>query len=187
MLILSYFILLWRICMICLPIFLTSWGWVMHIIFLVAWPALSHYLNQCWNIVNWTIGNKLQWNLNPNLYIFIQENAFEIVIRKLVAILSQPHCVKYSFIGSEAINLKEWQRNLGPVLIWRCDLTSIGNSIMEIRQPSDSYLRNFTTCISKIIKKMLNLITHCANKMAFLLRWATKIADDYTVRQESNS
>ena len=43
---------------------------------LVAWPAPSHYLNQCWKIVNWTLGNKLQWNLNRNLYIFIQENEF---------------------------------------------------------------------------------------------------------------
>ena len=25
------------------------------------WTAPSHYLNQCWNIVNWTLGNKLQW------------------------------------------------------------------------------------------------------------------------------
>ena len=23
----------------------------------------SHYLNQCWHIVNWTLRNKLQWNL----------------------------------------------------------------------------------------------------------------------------
>ena len=34
----------------------------------------SHYLNQYWNIVNWTLENKLQWNLNKNSYIFIQEN-----------------------------------------------------------------------------------------------------------------
>ena len=26
---------------------------------LVAWPAPSHYLNQCWNIVNWTPRNKI--------------------------------------------------------------------------------------------------------------------------------
>ena len=26
---------------------------------LVAWTAPSHYLNQCWNIVNWTLRNKL--------------------------------------------------------------------------------------------------------------------------------
>ena len=34
--------------------------------------SLSHYLNHCWNIVNWT-RNKNQWNLNRNSYIFIQE------------------------------------------------------------------------------------------------------------------
>ena len=61
---------------------------------LVAWPAPSHYLNQCWNIVNWTLGNKFQWNLNRTLYIFIQENAFENVVRNLAAILSRPKCVK---------------------------------------------------------------------------------------------
>ena len=43
----------------------------------VALLAPSHYLNQCWNIVNRTHGNTLQWNLNGNLYIFIQENTFE--------------------------------------------------------------------------------------------------------------
>ena len=34
------------------------------------------------NIVNWTLGNKLQWNLKRNSYIFIQENAFENVVWK---------------------------------------------------------------------------------------------------------
>ena len=46
---------------------------------LVAWSAPSHYLNQCWNIVNWTLGNQLQCNCNPNSNIFIQENAFKNV------------------------------------------------------------------------------------------------------------
>ena len=55
-------------------------------------PAPSHYLNQCWNIVNWTPGNKLQWNLNRNLYIFIQENALENIVWKIAAILSRPQC-----------------------------------------------------------------------------------------------
>ena len=54
----------------------------------------SHYLIQCWNIVNWTSGNKFQWNLNQNLYIFIQENAFENVVWNMVFILSRPQCVK---------------------------------------------------------------------------------------------
>ena len=34
----------------------------------------SHYLKQCWNIVNWTLRNKLQWSFKRISYI---ENAFE--------------------------------------------------------------------------------------------------------------
>ena len=49
------------------------WEW------LVAWSAPSLCLNQCWNIINWTLGNKLQWNYNRNFHIFIHENAFENV------------------------------------------------------------------------------------------------------------
>ena len=26
---------------------------------IIAWSAPSHYLNQCWNVVNWTLGNNL--------------------------------------------------------------------------------------------------------------------------------
>ena len=58
----------------------------------LVWPAPSHFLNQCWNIVNWTVGNKLQWNLNRKLYIFIKKNAFENVVRKFAVILSRPQC-----------------------------------------------------------------------------------------------
>ena len=61
---------------------------------LVAWPAPSHYLNQCWVIVNWTFRNKLQWNLNGNSNILIQENAFESVVCETAAILSRPQCIK---------------------------------------------------------------------------------------------
>ena len=57
----------------------------------------SHYLNQCWNIVNWTLGNKLQWNFNGNSYIFIQENALENVVCEMASILSRPQCVKPTF------------------------------------------------------------------------------------------
>ena len=57
---------------------LTHWSRVTHICVsklsilgsdngrLVAWSAPSHYLNQYWDIVNLTLGNKLQWNLNRN-------------------------------------------------------------------------------------------------------------------------
>ena len=61
---------------------------------LVTWSAPSHYQNQCWNIVNWTLGNKLQWNFTRNSYIFIQEYPFENGVRKMASILSRPQCVK---------------------------------------------------------------------------------------------
>ena len=61
----------------------------------VAWPAPSHYLNQCWNIVNWAIGNKPQWNLKRNSYIFTEENAFENVVLKMASILSRLQCDNY--------------------------------------------------------------------------------------------
>ena len=33
-------------------------------LWLVACSAPSHYLTQCWFIVNWTLGNKFWWDLN---------------------------------------------------------------------------------------------------------------------------
>ena len=48
----------------------------------------SDYLNQCWNIVDWTLRKKLQSNINQNLNILIQENAVENVICEW-----QPFCL----------------------------------------------------------------------------------------------
>ena len=59
-----------------------------------AWTAPSHYLNQCWNIVNWTLRNKLHWNFNRNSNIFIQENAIENGVCEMASILSRPQWVK---------------------------------------------------------------------------------------------
>ena len=56
--------------------------------------APSHYLNQCWNIVNWTFRNKNQWNWNWNSNIFIQEIVFENIVCKMASILSRPQWVK---------------------------------------------------------------------------------------------
>ena len=43
--------------------------------------------------VNLTLRNKFQWNLKRNLYIFIQENAFETVVYEMASILSRPQCI----------------------------------------------------------------------------------------------
>ena len=51
--------------------------------------APSHFLNQCCVIINWTLGNKLQWIFNQNTKIFIHENASENIVCELAAILSR--------------------------------------------------------------------------------------------------
>ena len=43
-------------------------------------------------IVNLTPGNKFQWNINRNSYIFIQENAYKNVVCEMPAILSLLPC-----------------------------------------------------------------------------------------------
>ena len=56
--------------------------WLGHLCFrqwFVTWLVMSHYLKQCWNIVNWTIRNKFQLNFIKNSYIIIHENALKNV------------------------------------------------------------------------------------------------------------
>ena len=60
-----------------------------------AYSAPSHYLNQCLNIVNWTLRNKLWWNFNQNSNFFIQEYTFENVFCEMAAILSRGRSVNH--------------------------------------------------------------------------------------------
>ena len=61
---------------------------------------------QMLDYLNWTLRNKLQWNLNRNFNIFIQENAFESVVCETAAILSRLQCVK--------LNIKKADNILNP-------------------------------------------------------------------------
>ena len=51
---------------------------------LFACSTTSPDLNQCWLIVNWTISNKLPWNLNKNTSVFIDENSMVDLLSFLV-------------------------------------------------------------------------------------------------------
>ena len=54
---------------------------------------LHSYTSHKHNLSNIYYHDKLQWNLNRNLYIFIRENTFEDVVWQMAAILSRPQCV----------------------------------------------------------------------------------------------
>ena len=68
-----------------------------------AWPAPSHYLNQCWNIVNWTLRNKFQWNFNRSSNIFIQENELEDLVCEMASTKSRPQCVKFHVVTADVL------------------------------------------------------------------------------------
>ena len=60
--------------------------------------VISFYPNQCWFICNRTLGNKLQWNLNQNTIIFIQEYASETLVK------CEPFCSRLNVLTHQA----EW-------------------------------------------------------------------------------
>ena len=92
---------------------LNHWGWVTHIAIttrpLTLWGRKLTIIGSdngllpgqhqaiIWTnagiLCNWTLRNKFQWNLHPNSYIFIHENAFENAVCEMTAILSWPQCV----------------------------------------------------------------------------------------------
>ena len=74
------------------------------------------------DIVNWPLGNKLQWNLNRNLHIFIEKDAFENVVKKLAAI-----CLGHNVFSQECLI------SLGiSDLSWSYDFIKNGTSIWGI-------------------------------------------------------
>ena len=93
---------------------------------LVTWPAPSHYLNQWWNIVDWTLGNKLQWNLNQNLHIFIQESACENVVWEMSSILFQPQCVNTLTFGRYCCSGSVPEKHTGNCIADTLDLCVFG-------------------------------------------------------------
>ena len=80
---------------------LTYWGGVPHIcvskvtlVQTMTWRREpSHCLNQCCNIVDWILRNKLLWNLNQNSNTFILENEFQNVVWNMMAILSRTQSI----------------------------------------------------------------------------------------------
>ena len=58
-----------------------QWTWSSLVqIMVCCLPVPSHNLNQWWLIVDWTLKNKLQWDLNQSTTHFIQENELENAI-----------------------------------------------------------------------------------------------------------
>ena len=76
-------------------VYMRQWiRWALVQMMIVAYSTPSHYLNQCWVIVNWNLRNKFQWNFNQNTKLFIHKNASENTVYKMAAILFRGRRVK---------------------------------------------------------------------------------------------
>ena len=98
--------------------------------------ASSHYLKQCWNVVNWILRNKREWHFNRNYNIFIKENAFDSVVCEMAAMMSRPQCVNHNVLTS--------------LLNYSCTGTCVsllaqGNYNHELKCRSRTYLNLITT------------------------------------------
>ena len=87
--------------------YMRQWIWSALVQVLAAYSAPSHYLNQCLDIVNWTLGNKLQWNFNQNKKLSIHKNGSENIV-----ILSSGKWVKEP--------LHFWDKIISSVFILGC-------------------------------------------------------------------
>ena len=57
----------------------------------IVMSAISPYLNQWWSLVNWTIRNRLQWNMNQDVNLSVKK-WFENVFCKISAIFQVAIC-----------------------------------------------------------------------------------------------
>ena len=89
--------------------FLNHWDSVMHIwvskigIFGsdINFAVTIHYVNQCWNIVDWTPRSKLQWNCHRN-HTFHSQKSVSKCRLEMAAILFRPQYVKL-FVSLKSI------------------------------------------------------------------------------------
>ena len=68
--------------------------------------------------VNWTLRNKLQWNCNQNTCL-IDENAFQMVVCEMAAVLSRRNELKWHIEHSGAAD-KIFRKHKAPVVILLC-------------------------------------------------------------------
>ena len=81
----------------------------------------------CWNYVNWTLRNKLQWNFKLNPNIFIEENTFQNVVCEMSDILSRPQCVHSYQLGGGY----NWMGIFGPIFLYNSPERNITWSAYE--------------------------------------------------------
>ena len=146
------------------------WSALVHIM-VVTYSVPSHYVNQCWVIVNWTLRNKLQWNFNKKGKLFVHENASETIVCEMVDILSRERWVNYYDMKTS------WPSNdsrvIGP--LW---------SVTGHRWMDSSYKGPLTKDLNQLVYKQSSYwqLPKKYNQNTFLLiRWPNSIDIFHTI------
>ena len=63
------------------------------------YSVASHYINQCWLVVNWTHRNKPRWNLNQQITVFVQENDYGNIVHKVTTIFFRPQLFTWTGVS----------------------------------------------------------------------------------------
>ena len=124
---------------------LTNWGRVMHIcvskLTIIGldsgWSTPSHYLNQCWNNINLTLGNEFPWNFSDTNIFSFKKMHLKISSAKVATILYWLQCVKLSSL-SDTYDFAQWNHQWlrqrlvtcsPPTPFWiNTDISSVENS-----------------------------------------------------------
>ena len=92
--------------------------------------APSHYLHQCWLVVNGTLRNKVQWSFNPKLNIFIDE----IVFGRCRRPKWRPSCLSLNVLTSDHVQLQCKPINFDIATLVTPRLTSHVHKIWILKQ-----------------------------------------------------
>ena len=111
---------------------------------LVAYSAPSHYLNQCWIVVNWSPRNKLQWNFNLNSKLFIHKNVSGNIVCEIAAILSRVRWVNLKNTTCIKISTTR-QEILCSCLIQWSPISRVVSCLLQFGRPSSLLTRTSIT------------------------------------------
>ena len=83
----------------------------------------NHYPNQCWNIIYWSLRNKIQWNLNQKSYILFKEKHLKMSSEKW-----RPFCLDHIVLKCSARNYNKPRQKRITCEIWITQM-AINNSL----------------------------------------------------------
>ena len=130
--------------------------------------APIHYWNQYWVIVNWTAKNKLHRNFNKNTIFVIQKkNAFENVVSRMAAILSQASMCSASYIHNSQLGAV----SPSTLPVQESELALLNS--LHLHLPTILFLQEFDFCKDVIssfcVLEICNNILDRANKSLLTL------------------